>query len=361
MNRELDVMNRELVDPIANAVLYEGYILYPYRPSTKNAQRWSFGGLYPRSYCEQQNRCEAWTQQTECLVHGSLRTSFQVVVRFLHLTDRQVGAIDPPLPEWTDHPEPRFRPVEMLQVGTRRYHAWQEAEEREVAPAASLLGDLCASTMRREFRFEGGQRREPLKGPAGDFVGLLLRKQRSIEGLVEVAAAEVESGLFRMTIRTMNQTRVAENQPLDRDAALLHSFVSTHAILGLEQGEFVSMMDPPEHWRQAAAGCRNVGAWPVLVGQEGSKDTMLSSPIILYDYPRVAPESPGDFFDGTEIDEMLSLRIMTLTDDEKGAMASIDERAGALLARTESLAREQLLELHGTVRGLREGSTGGQA
>ena len=112
---------------------------------------------------------------------------------------------------------------------------------------------------------------------------------------------------------------------------------------------------------EAAAACRNVGAWPVLVGQEGSKDTMLSSPIILYDYPRVVPESPGDFFDGTEIDEMLSLRIMTLTDDEKGAMASIDERAGALLARTESLAREQLLELHGTVRGLREGSTGGQA
>ena len=45
-------MNQALVDRIVNAVLYEGYLLYPYRPSVKNRQRWTFGGLYPRSYCE---------------------------------------------------------------------------------------------------------------------------------------------------------------------------------------------------------------------------------------------------------------------------------------------------------------------
>src|SRR5262249_32310613 len=98
---------------------------------------------------------------------------------------------------------------------------------------------------------------------------------------------------------------------------------------------------------------RNVGVWPVLVGAEGQTDTVLSSPIILYDYPQVAPESPGDFFDGTEIDEMLTLRVLTLTDEEKRAMAAVDERACELLARTEALAREQLLGLHGTVRGVR--------
>ena len=112
-------------------------------------------------------------------------------------------------------------------------------------------------------------------------------------------------------------------------------------------------MDPPDAWREAAAACRNVGTWPVLVGAEGQADMMLSSPIILYDYPQIAPESPGDFFDGTEIDEMLTLRIMTLTDEEKRAMAAVDERAGDLLARTEAMAREQLMGLHGTVRGLR--------
>ena len=90
-----------------------------------------------------------------------------------------------------------------------------------------------------------------------------------------------------------------------------------------------------------------------MVGEEGQKDTVLASPIILYDYPQVAPESPGDFLDGTEIDEMLTLRIMTLTDEEKRLMASVDERARQLLTRTQSLAAEEMKQLHGTVRGLR--------
>jgi hydrogenase maturation protease len=77
---------------------------------------------------------------------------------------------------------------------------------------------------------------------------------------------------------------------------------------------------------------------------------MLSSPIILYDYPEVAPESPGDFFDGTEIDEMLALRILTMTDEEKRAMALVDEHARRLLQRTEALTPEQMAGLHGTFR-----------
>jgi hydrogenase maturation protease len=128
---------------------------------------------------------------------------------------------------------------------------------------------------------------------------------------------------------------------------------STHTILSTQGGEFVSLLDPPERWAEDVAACRNIGTWPVLVGEEGQQDTMLSSPIILYDYPQVAPESPGDFFDSTEIDELLTLRIMTLTDEEKRAMATLDGRAGALLKRTEALAREQLLGLHGTIRGVR--------
>lgn len=63
---------------------------------------------------------------------------------------------------------------------------------------------------------------------------------------------------------------------------------------------------------------------------------MLASPIILYDYPRLAPESPGELFDGTEIDEILSLRVLILTDNEKRLAAAVDERARALLDRTAS-------------------------
>jgi len=133
----------------------------------------------------------------------------------------------------------------------------------------------------------------------------------------------------------------------------LRALVSAHTILGVRGGEFVSLFDPPQRWREHAGSCRNVGVWPVLVGSEGQTDTMLSSPIILYDYPQVAKESPGDFFDGTEIDEMLTLRILTLTDEEKREMAAVDERARALLERTATMAQAQFQELHGTLRDLR--------
>jgi hypothetical protein len=81
---------------------------------------------------------------------------------------------------------------------------------------------------------------------------------------------------------------------------------------------------------------------------------MLCSPILLYDYPQVAPESAGDFYDGTEMDEMLTLRVMTLTDDEKSQMRGADEHVRNLLERTERTVREQLMRTHGTVRELRQ-------
>jgi hydrogenase maturation protease len=156
-----------------------------------------------------------------------------------------------------------------------------------------------------------------------------------------------------MTLRIQNDAPLPEASVEDRDQALLRALASTHALLGVNHGEFVSLLDPPERWRAAASACVNRGVWPVLVGEEGQRDTMLASPIILYDYPQVAPESPGDFFDGTEIDEMLMLRIMTLSDAEKQAMVAVDPRANELLARTETLAREQMASLHGTFRDVR--------
>src|SRR5204862_8234103 len=121
-------------------------------------------------------------------------------------------------------------------------------------------------------------------------------------------------------------------------------------LVGVRGGGFVCLLDPQEECRQAAAGCRNVGVWPVLVGEEGQTDTMISSPIILYDYPRVAPESPGDLFDATEIDEILSLRILTLTDEEKREARATDPRAAALIDRVDAMSPEQMARLHGAMR-----------
>jgi hydrogenase maturation protease len=347
-------MNRALVDRIADAVLYEGYILYPYRPSVKNRQRWTFGGLYPEAWCRTQGAgADAPASQTECLVAGSAETRFEAVVRFLHLTARLVGEYHPPLADWPDGESPAFRLVEALRVGDRLYQTWQEAEEREVVLAEVTLGELSARPRSVPFAFPGGRRSEPVLHEAGQIVGALVREQEAVAGAIEEEAAPVAEGLFRVTLRVVNRTPLEEAERRSRDEALLRSLASAHTILAVRGGEFVSLLDPPECWREQAASCRNVGTWPVLVGAEGQRDMMLASPIILYDYPQVAPESPGDFFDGTEIDEMLTLRILTLTDEEKRAMLAVDERAGALLARTEALAREQLLGLHGRVRGLR--------
>ena len=343
-------MNRTLVDRIADAVLYEGYILYPYRPSIKNRQRWTFGGLYPESYCRARENGDASSNRTECLVRGDAATTIEAVIRFLHLTERMVGEFVPPLAEWPRGSEPAYRPVETLRLGERLFHSWQEAEAREVALGEATLGELSARPRCVSFTFPGGRRSEPLRGPDGEIAGVLIRQQQAITGNIEMRATEAAEGLFRLTLHVVNRTPLVESGHASRDTALLRCLVSAHTILGVRGGAFISLLDPPNCWRAAAGACRNVGVWPVLVGAEGQTDILLSSPIILYDYPQVAPESPGDFFDGTEIDEMLTLRILTLTDEEKRAMAAVDERARGLLARTESLAREQLLGLHGTMR-----------
>lgn len=341
-------MNRALVDRVANALLYEGYILYPYRPSVRNRQRWNFGGLYPEPYCQAIG--EAASNQTQCLINGTAATRIEVVIRFLHLTARIIGEIDPPLTEWPKEGEVPFRPVPRLQIGEQLLHTWQEAQEREIAVDEMVLGDLLTQPHCVPFTFPGGRRSEPVRDASGKTVGIIRREQQAIEGEIEIAATQAGAGLFRLTCRVHNRTAPIVSQPTNRDEALLYTLVSAHTILGVRDGAFVSLLDPPECWRDCAAACCNTGVWPVLVGEEGQADTMLSSRIILYDYPQVAPESPGDFFDGTEIDEMLTLRILTLTDDEKRAMAAVDERARGLLERTEAMAEAQLLGLHGAIR-----------
>lgn len=353
-------MNRSAVEQIADAVLYEGHILYPYRPSLKNRQRWTFGGLYARAYSDAHSGTDAWSLQTECLIEGGPAAAVDVKVRFLHLMDRTVGELASPLSEWPADAEPVFRPVESLQVGETWYQSWQEATACEVVLGRSCIGELMDRPRHREFSFPAKRHLEPLRDAAGQVAGVLARRQEPVAGSVTLSAQRVADDLFRVTVQVANRTERPEAANAPRDEALLGALVSTHTILNVQDGKFLSLIDPPERWQAEAAACRNVGAWPVLAGEEGDRGTMLSAPIILYDYPQIAPESQGDLFDGTEIDEILSLRILTLTDDEKRAVTGIDPRAGALLARTEALAREQLMGLHGTMRGLRPQSTTGE-
>jgi hypothetical protein len=258
-------MNWQPLEKIAAAVLYEGFLLYPYRKSSvKNRHRWHFGTLGPAGGPDPSG------MQTECLVEGSEAVSIRIKIRFL-----------------------------------------QDETECEV--------ELPGLPARHEFCF-----------PPARFA-------------VEVATVRLTAALLQFTVRIHH---TGDAGPM----------LSTHTMLAVTGGAFVSLLDPPEEYRAAARDCRNIGTWPVLAGPEGERLLMLSSPIILYDYPQIAPESAGDFFDGTEIDEMLTLRVLTLSDNEKQELRAADDRGREILERTETLPPEQLQKLHGAVRNLRAAS-----
>jgi hypothetical protein len=121
----------------------------------------------------------------------------------------------------------------------------------------------------------------------------------------------------------------------------------------LQCGAFLSLTDPPEWASAEAAACVNTGTWPVLAGPAECRDLMLSSPVILYDHPEVAAESAGDLFDATEIDEILTLRTLALTEDEKRQARATDPRAAELMDRLDNLPPEMLERMHGAIRYLR--------
>ncbi|CAA9406002.1 MAG: Uncharacterized protein MSMEG_2715 [uncultured Rubrobacteraceae bacterium] len=326
---------------IAEAVLYEGYLLWPYRRSSrKNQQRWTFGGVYPREYSQARGEDDPWIMQTQCLVRGAGEPTIDVNVRFLHVVDRKVNKKS----------GQTLQPVDELRVGKELYLSWDEAAEREIAVGRFGLSELLGQPRVVEIDIPGGSTEEPLAEPTGEVIGALVRTWRPLRGAVEVGAERSQGGTYRVTVRLTNTTPWGGE---NRESMLRQTFVSTHTTLKVEGGEFVSLMDPPGELVEAAEGCENLKTWPVLVGEEGDRSTMLSSPIILYDYPQIAPESPGDLFDGTEIDQMLILNVLNLTDEEKEEMRASDPRGREILDRCESLSPEELMRLNGTFRDIR--------
>jgi hypothetical protein len=276
------------VERVAAALLYEGYMLYPYRPSAvKNRRRFNFGVVSPASG-------DASFMQTECLVRGNAATQINVRVRFLHLVERTTGR-----------------------------DIWQEAIERDVHPPSFAW-------------------------PATEVVdGNTTRRQRAIAGTVTLSSSRVSPGVHRVRVRLTNDSTTTATA---LDEQLLHSLVSAHMILSVSGGAWISLLDPPAPLQAEAAACANIRTWPVLAGEPGSHDTILSSPIIIADYPEIAAESAGDLFDATEIDEILSLRVLTLTDAEQHEMRHADDRARRLLERTQSLTADDFVRMHGTMR-----------
>ncbi len=358
------------IEEIADAVLYEGYVLYPYRASSvKNRQRWNFGGLFPRAYSEANCGSDAWQLQTECLIElpatptGRWPT-VDIRLRFLQVSIREVGRLAAGKAPSSTAPEadPCFERLESVVVNGQTIHTWQEAVDRNVVLEAVPLTEIAGWPVVHQFSFPADRKVEvypdEIAPDEDDEVKtdsvVIVRRQEQIDGKIKVSPAAVSDGLFRLRVVVQNNTPLNDLDSHSRDEVAIFAMASTHLILGCSGGKFVSLMDPPAAWSQFAAECKNIGCWPVLAGEEPRRDFLLASPIILYDYPQIAPESAGQLFDGTEIDEILTLRIMTLTDEEKQEMRSLDDHTRAILERTENLPQEQLAKLHGAIRGLRK-------
>lgn len=342
----------ESVRAIAEAVLYEGYLLYPYtRTAMKNQQRWNFGGVYPLHYSEATGGDDPWLMQTQCLVLGDSHTEIEVTVRFLQVVQRRVLAPD-------GGAEGAAHDVEELWVGDTVYRPWEEAIEREVSAASGLrLDELATQGAQAAVEIPAGSDDEPLDGPDGTPAGLLRREWECISGRIELKLEPLspEPGgwtLYRLTVTIVNTTPWDVHAGLPRSLAVRHSMISTHTVLQVRDGDFISLLEPEERYRAAAEACANIKTWPVLVGNEGERHTILSSPIILYDYPRVSPQSKGMYYDATEIDELLALSVLTLTDEEKQELRESDPRGREILERTEALTPAELMDLHGSVRAL---------
>jgi hypothetical protein len=317
----------DAVRKIADAVLYEGYLLWPYRKSAaKNQQRWTLGCIMPPAWTAEHGE-EPDTVAAEVLVEGGTAARLSVVVRFLHVVHRQVF-------------DTAGFPVDELVVGGERHISWDEATERELATPGP-------------FVIEAGARRDAVPG------GTLEHRWERIEGDLHVDVEPLDHGLQRLSVRVRNTTpgtpwtdavtSAAETSGQRRNLALPHALCSAHLVLRTGDGAFLSPLDP-----RANALCRQDKLWPVLVGEAPDRSTILASAIVLEEYPRIAPESPGDLFDGGEVDQLLTLNILGMTDDEKAEMRASDPRARAILERTEAMTAEDLMRLHGTIRDFME-------
>jgi hypothetical protein len=275
---------QEQVKAIADAVLYEGFLLFPYKPSAlKNQLPWQFGVLMPIGYADTSETTSMQSQMV--IVPRGTDASIDVVARFLQF--------DGPV-------------------------------EHEVPTQIPLRGGAMS------LAFEAGP----------------------LQGILSVRL-EHDGDLFRLTLELRNTGSTAPQS--NRNEALGSALISAHAVLTAHDAAFVSLLDPPAEAAEAVKRCRNRGVFPVLAGRpdEGKQtaETILVSPIVLYDFPSIAQQSKGHTFDATEIDELLMLTVASLTDEEKREVRATHPYARDLVERAEALDADTQALLHGELTG----------
>lgn len=360
-------MTLDAARAIADTILYEGYILYPYRASHGKNQakvRWQFGVLVPQGHAAANplppgaeslkgtvsGAAETWYSRTECIAEPrSDGATLDVRLRFLQVQFRVVEE---------RNADDTHTPVEQIKVDDQLYVTWEEGLTNEI-DFPFKLSELSSGEVVRPVELPASEHVE-LLGPGGA-AGRVRRVRQAMSLRLRVEAEPLPGpyGIYRVGAVVENVTAWAE-AGAGREDTLRHSPVATNLILLLSGGSFISMLDPPEWAKPAVASCTNEHVWPVLVGGSGDQ-TVLSSPMVLPDHPEIAPESPMDLFDGLENDELLSLRIMTLTDEEKAQARATDPRAAAIVDSVDNLPPEIYERLHGAIRSFRQTTGAGRA
>ncbi len=337
---------------VANAVLYEGYLLYPYTASApKNRIRWQFGVVVPRAYLSA-NTGETAEQQTEVVLEAddAATASLTVRLRFLQVEARRVQALR----------GGAFEPVESLKVDGTTYLTFDEAFERELNATFGIAPDTEQIV---PIAIDGGTSEEALRDTAGTVLGRVMRERWPLTGTLALRCDAVQGAdsLRMLRVRVENESGVVAGE---RSGALRTAFVSTHVLLAAHGARFVSVLDPIPAAAEATKALKNRHVFPVLVGDKAADEQraalMLSSPIILYDFPAVAPQTDSDAFDSTEIDELLTLSVLSLPDAERDEARATDPRARAIIERAESFSMQDLARVHaGSLYHLKSASPAG--
>jgi hypothetical protein len=215
---------------VADAILYEGYLLYPYhKAAQKNQIRFQFGVLMPRGYAVLDPN-ESSSSQTECILECANDAEVQVLVRFLHLQRRLVQGASPE--------DGKLHDVATLQVDGADFTPWDEAIEREQRLTAVVSG-LLAGDQNVVFDIGAGESAEDLNDSRGRVAGRLIRQWGGLHGMIRLHAERVAGPYQALRLRVqLENTTVPSTELRTRDDGLRSALIAAHFLIAVPGGRF---------------------------------------------------------------------------------------------------------------------------
>jgi len=335
-----------ILDDLTRTLLYEGYSLFPYhRSAIKNQKPVPFGVVFPENYNNYNEHAHSM-MHSQSIIKGNKNTKINIDVRFLHLKETNLLPDDSKAESGKDD----YAPVNSLIIGGKSFRAGWQTIERKISSREMLLSQILKNKKVIDFSFGKMHESENINDEKNHLWGQQITGVEEINGRISIEAAQVENmpNAFRITVTVRNTTPIKNAAEITRDKVLSASFLSTHIILRTIDGEFISHQAPGDLWAEAIAGCNNINTWPILIDEDNT--TLLSSPIILYDYPKLNHQNHGDLFDSTEIEEALLLHVSVLSDKEKEQIAGSDEKLNSMLHKVSQVTPEELIKFHGGMR-----------